>query len=88
MIPVVGFNAVLMSEHFGAFFAFGVLHGALFIRYVKVSSLAGMLLRAGHILGSSCPIPAFSEKIEVASCQGGLPGGLNQSRPIHSSSGI
>ena len=36
MIPVVGFNAVLMSEHFGAFFAFGVLHGALFIRYVKV----------------------------------------------------
>ncbi|KAK9865090.1 hypothetical protein WJX84_009375 [Apatococcus fuscideae] len=35
MIPVVGFNAVLMSEHFGAFLAFGVLHGALFIQYVK-----------------------------------------------------
>ena len=27
-IPVVGFNAILMSEHFGAFFAFGVLHAA------------------------------------------------------------
>ncbi|KAK9824511.1 hypothetical protein WJX72_010999 [[Myrmecia] bisecta] len=34
-IPVVGFNAVLMSEHFGAFFAFGVLHAALAIRYIK-----------------------------------------------------
>jgi hypothetical protein len=35
-IPVVGFNAVLMSEHFGAFFAFGILHAALAIRYIKV----------------------------------------------------
>jgi hypothetical protein len=34
-IPVVGFNAVLMSEHFAGFFAFGVLHGALAIRYIK-----------------------------------------------------
>ncbi|EIE25593.1 STT3 subunit of Oligosaccharyl transferase [Coccomyxa subellipsoidea C-169] len=34
-IPVVGFNAVLMSEHFGAFFAFGILHAALAIRYIK-----------------------------------------------------
>lgn len=32
-IPVVGFNAVLMSEHFGAFFACGVLHVALFVRW-------------------------------------------------------
>ena len=46
MIPVVGFNAVLMSEHFGAFFAFGVLHGALFIRYVKV--------RSSHIVLTLC----------------------------------
>ena len=30
-IPVVGFNAVLMSEHFGAFFAFVVLHVALLV---------------------------------------------------------
>ena len=37
-IPVVGFNAILMSEHFGAFLTFGVLHGALAIRYVKVGS--------------------------------------------------
>jgi hypothetical protein len=36
-IPVVGFNAILMSEHFGSFLTFGVLHGALAIRYVKVS---------------------------------------------------
>ena len=40
MIPVVGFNAVLMSEHFGAFLAFGVLHGALFIQYVKVTAFS------------------------------------------------
>ncbi|GFR46632.1 hypothetical protein Agub_g8241 [Astrephomene gubernaculifera] len=34
-IPVVGFNAVLMSEHFGAFFAFVVLHVALLVSYVR-----------------------------------------------------
>ena len=33
-IPVVGFNAVLMSEHFGAFFAFVVLHLAMLVRFV------------------------------------------------------
>lgn len=37
-IPVVGFNAVLTSEHFGAFLAFGVLHAALAIGYIKVPS--------------------------------------------------
>lgn len=31
-IPVIGFNAVLMSEHFGAFLAFVVLHGAMLVR--------------------------------------------------------
>jgi dolichyl-diphosphooligosaccharide--protein glycosyltransferase len=36
----VGFNAVLMSEHFGAFFAFGILHAALAIRYIKVHLLS------------------------------------------------
>lgn len=30
-IPVVGFNAVLMSEHFGAFFTCAVLHGVFFV---------------------------------------------------------
>ena len=35
-IPVVGFNAVLMSEHFGSFLAFGVLHAALGMQYIKV----------------------------------------------------
>lgn len=39
-IPVVGFNAILMSEHFGAFFAFAVLHAALAIRYIKVGRIA------------------------------------------------
>ncbi len=33
---MVGFNAVLTSEHFGAFLAFGVLHAALAIDYIKV----------------------------------------------------
>nr|ADB65765.1 oligosaccharyl transferase [Dunaliella salina] len=33
-IPVIGFNAVLMSEHFGAFLAFVVLHAAMLVRYV------------------------------------------------------
>ncbi len=36
-IPVVGFNAVLMSEHFGSFLAFGVLHAAMGMQYIKVS---------------------------------------------------
>lgn len=35
-IPVVGFNAVLMSEHFGSFLAFGVLHAAMGMQYIKV----------------------------------------------------
>eukprot|EP00195_Chlamydomonas_chlamydogama_P017867 CAMPEP_0202894230 /NCGR_PEP_ID=MMETSP1392-20130828/3670_1 /ASSEMBLY_ACC=CAM_ASM_000868 /TAXON_ID=225041 /ORGANISM="Chlamydomonas chlamydogama, Strain SAG 11-48b" /LENGTH=778 /DNA_ID=CAMNT_0049578859 /DNA_START=103 /DNA_END=2439 /DNA_ORIENTATION=+ len=34
-IPVVGFNAVLMSEHFGAFFTFAVLHAALLVQYMR-----------------------------------------------------
>lgn len=38
-IPVVGFNAVLMSEHFGSFLAFGVLHAAMGMQYIKVSLL-------------------------------------------------
>ena len=37
-VPVVGFNAVLMSEHFGGFLAFAVLHAALGIRYIKVTA--------------------------------------------------
>ena len=42
-IPVVGFNAVLMSEHFGAFFAFLVLHAAMAIKYIKVQHQQGLL---------------------------------------------
>ena len=34
-IPVVGFNAVLMSEHFGAFLTFGFLHAHLFTEWIK-----------------------------------------------------
>jgi dolichyl-diphosphooligosaccharide---protein glycosyltransferase len=34
-VPVVGFNAVTTSEHFGSFLAFGVLHVALMVRYIK-----------------------------------------------------
>jgi dolichyl-diphosphooligosaccharide--protein glycosyltransferase len=34
-IPVVGFNAVLMSEHMASFFVFGILHAALGIQYIQ-----------------------------------------------------
>ncbi|GBF90577.1 hypothetical protein Rsub_03149 [Raphidocelis subcapitata] len=34
-VPVVGFNSVLMSEHFGAFFTCIVLHAALALRFVR-----------------------------------------------------
>jgi len=34
-VPVVGFNAVLMSEHFGAFLAFGCLHVALGVAWIR-----------------------------------------------------
>lgn len=33
--PVVGFNAVLMSEHFGAFFACIVMHVILLVGWIK-----------------------------------------------------
>lgn len=52
-IPVVGFNAVLMSEHFGAFFAFGVLHGALLISWIKDTLPEKHFRRAKMILLSS-----------------------------------
>ncbi|MEW5316146.1 MAG: hypothetical protein WDW38_007532 [Sanguina aurantia] len=34
-VPVVGFNAILMSEHFGAFLAFAVLHVALLVSWIR-----------------------------------------------------
>jgi dolichyl-diphosphooligosaccharide---protein glycosyltransferase len=34
-IPVIGFNAVTTSEHFGAFLAFAVLHGAIAVTYIQ-----------------------------------------------------
>jgi dolichyl-diphosphooligosaccharide--protein glycosyltransferase len=34
-VPVVGFNAILMSEHFGAFFTSIVMHAALLLRFVR-----------------------------------------------------
>jgi dolichyl-diphosphooligosaccharide---protein glycosyltransferase len=34
-VPVVGFNAVFMSEHFGAFLAFGALHVALAVAWIR-----------------------------------------------------
>ena len=51
-IPVVGFNAVLMSEHFGSFLAFGVLHAAMGMQYIKVTALhsALLLLLLGFVL--------------------------------------
>lgn len=34
-VPVVGFNAVLMSEHFAAFLAFAVLHIGMVVHYIR-----------------------------------------------------
>ncbi|KXZ54149.1 hypothetical protein GPECTOR_5g248 [Gonium pectorale] len=62
-IPVVGFNAVLMSEHFGAFLAFVVLHLALLVSYVRrmlspkhfmllASLVVGTALAAGALVAS------------------------------------
>ncbi len=39
-IPVVGFNAVLTSEHFASFLVFGILHAALAISYIKARAPA------------------------------------------------
>lgn len=50
-IPVVGFNAVLMSEHFGSFLAFGVLHAAMGMQYIKVSIPLNFLSQSAiHLL--------------------------------------
>ena len=45
---MVGFNAVLTSEHFGAFFTFAVLHAALAIRYIKVGAAAAAAAAAAE----------------------------------------
>ena len=34
-IPVIGFNAVLMSEHFASFLVFGLLHVVMVVQYTK-----------------------------------------------------
>jgi len=54
--PVVGFNAILMSEHFGAFLAFAVLHAALAAKALKAllpprafASAIRLLLTAGSV---------------------------------------
>jgi hypothetical protein len=50
-IPVVGFNAVLMSEHFGSFLAFGVLHAAMGMQYIKVGIPLHLLSQSAiHLL--------------------------------------
>eukprot|EP01025_Chloroclados_australasicus_P036448 TRINITY_DN3714_c0_g3_i2.p1 TRINITY_DN3714_c0_g3~~TRINITY_DN3714_c0_g3_i2.p1 ORF type:complete len:747 (-),score=99.69 TRINITY_DN3714_c0_g3_i2:376-2616(-) len=55
-IPVIGFNAVLMSEHFGSFLALAVLHVALFIQFIqdvlprKTFVAAAMLLLAAGVV--------------------------------------
>lgn len=49
-IPVVGFNAIMTSEHFGAFLTFVVLHAALLIRYIKVRTLSYALCPMSYTL--------------------------------------
>jgi asparagine N-glycosylation enzyme membrane subunit Stt3 len=59
-IPVIGFNAVTTSEHFGAFLAFAVLHGAIAVSYIRrllppreFRAAAAALVGAGAALGAA-----------------------------------
>ena len=62
-VPVVGFNAVTTSEHFGSFLAFGVLHLAMAVRYIarvlpprdfKIAK--ALTLAAGGVLGAAVAV--------------------------------
>ena len=62
-IPVVGFNAVLMSEHFGAFLAFAVLHAALAgraARHLLPPRVFEQALRLGLVAGACCGAAAVA----------------------------
>jgi dolichyl-diphosphooligosaccharide--protein glycosyltransferase len=66
-VPVVGFNAVLMSEHFGAFFAFVVLHIALAVRYVRgVLSPAHFWRVAVAVLGAGAAVLGLGLAVVIA----------------------
>lgn len=41
---MVGFNAVLTSEHFASFLVFGILHAALAIAYIKARALVAIVV--------------------------------------------
>lgn len=72
-IPVVGFNAVLTSEHFGAFLTFFVMHAALLIGYIKVNPSKDPHTRSICSQFPSFCLPCFdphrSEIMLVPSCQ-------------------
>jgi len=62
-IPVVGFNAVLMSEHFGSFLAFAALHAALAGRaakYLLPPRVFDAALRLGVAAGACCGAAAVA----------------------------
>ncbi|GLI62500.1 hypothetical protein VaNZ11_005155, partial [Volvox africanus] len=66
-IPVVGFNAVLMSEHFGAFFAFIVLHVALLVSYVRrMLSTKHFVILASMVLTVAIALGALAASVVVA----------------------
>ncbi|EFJ43283.1 hypothetical protein VOLCADRAFT_66117 [Volvox carteri f. nagariensis] len=66
-IPVVGFNAVLMSEHFGAFFAFVVLHLALLVSYVRrMLSTKHFLILTSMVLTAALAVGAVVASMVVA----------------------
>lgn len=52
-IPVVGFNAVLMSEHFAAFFACAALHFAMLVRFIQHHISAAAYKKAKAVVFSS-----------------------------------
>lgn len=46
-IPVIGFNAVLMSEHFASFAVFGILHAAFAIKVRRCRGGGGGVFLVG-----------------------------------------
>lgn len=59
-IPVIGFNAVLMSEHFGAFLAFIVLHAAMLVSYIQstLPTRARRIVMASLLTGTGAVLAA------------------------------
>lgn len=65
-IPVVGFNAVGQSEHFGSFLAFGALHVALAVKYIQ-RIMPEREFRVARALVLSAGAPPYATSARAAS---------------------